>query len=76
MADLATLQTRLAEAEAALHQLATGAKAQSVTTDSGAITYTPANLPGLQAYVLHLKAQIGAASGTPMRRTFMPGFGR
>lgn len=76
MADLATLQARLAEAETALHQLSMGAKVQSVASDSGTVTYTPASVPALRTYILDLRQQIGAACGTPMRRHYTPGFGR
>lgn len=68
MATLATLQARLAEAEAAQHQLAIGAREVSVGNSSGAsdvrVTYTAAKMAELQAYIDSLKAQIAAAGGT------------
>lgn len=76
MADLATLQARLAEAETARHQLRIGAKTQSVTTESGAVVYTPAKASELDAYIIGLKFEISQLSGVPMRRHFIPGFGR
>ncbi len=68
MADLATLQTRLAEAEEARHQLMTGAKEVSVTIGGyGATTYTQVNVEKLEQYIQKLTAQIERLNGKPRR---------
>lgn len=64
MADLATLQSRLTDAEAALHQLNIGA--QQIQIDHGDMrtTFTKINVADLRRYVDDLKAQIVNAGGT------------
>lgn len=67
MPDAVTLQARLAEAEAALHALATGRREVKVEFSMGdssrAVTYTPADLPQLRAYIADLRRQLGQPSG-------------
>lgn len=75
MADLATLQTRLDEAEAALHKLQTGAQVASVGDGQGNVQYTSADVDKLRAYVRDLKAQISTAQGTRGRRPIGIRFG-
>jgi len=68
MADLATLQTRLAEAEEARHQLMTGAKEVSVTIGGyGATTYTQVNVEKLEQYIQKLNTEIARLGGSPRR---------
>ena len=75
MADLATLQTRLAEAEEAHHQLMTGAKEVSVSIGGyGATTYAQANIEKLEHYIERLKTQIGRISGKPRRGIILTEF--
>lgn len=58
MADLATIQARLAEAEAALHRINTGSMVEEITSPSGdKIRYTAASAKNLEAYVTSLAAQ-------------------
>lgn len=64
MADLATLQTWLADAEAAHHALAIGGKRVTVERAGTKIVYTPANLSALKSYIASLQSQIRAAGGT------------
>lgn len=64
MADLATLQTRLAEAEAAYHRLQTGAAEETVQHGDMRVTYTAASAGKLASYIESLKAQIAAAGGS------------
>jgi hypothetical protein len=65
MADLATLQTRLTEAEGAVHDLVMGRKAVQVSfPDNSALTFTTFELPQLREYVDDLRRQIAVASGT------------
>lgn len=64
MADLATLQSRLADAEAAYHSLAIGALAVEVQHSDMRQRYTEANRGELAAYIASLKAQIVAAGGS------------
>jgi hypothetical protein len=66
MADLATLQTRLSEAEAARHALLTGARVQVVARDGRRVEYTPAanSMAQLEAYISQLQADIATLTGT------------
>lgn len=68
MTDLATLQTRLTEAETALHQLHMGSKIEEVQTSFGdgarAVTrFTPASARQLEAYVSRLRHKIARLGG-------------
>lgn len=69
MADLATLQARLAAAEEAEHQLITGEKTASVGFGPGkTVTYTAATLADLRAYIERLRQQIAELTGVPRKR--------
>lgn len=68
MADLATLQTRLSEAEAALHKLSIGALRASVSYDGQTVTFTKAEMGELRAYIADLRSQIAALTATPAGR--------
>ncbi len=61
MATSTEIQTRIAEAEAALHALATGARVAEVWRDGRRVTYTQANLAELNAYIDRLKSDLSAA---------------
>jgi len=63
MADISQLQARLAEAEAAYHQLVTGAMTASVGAGDQQVAFTRFNLPDLRNYMAELRAQITAALG-------------
>ncbi len=66
MTDTATLQARLAEAEAALHKLTIGRGTEAVThADGRSLRYTAADLAELRAYIQDLKRQLDPA--TPAR---------
>ena len=68
MTDLATLQTRLAEAESAYHQLMLGAKEVSVTIGGyGATTFAQADSVKLEQYIAKLNSQISRLTGQPRR---------
>jgi len=59
MPDLATLQSRLNAAEAALHELAIGRRAVKIEFEGGeAVTYTAANREDLQTYVSQLRREL------------------
>ena len=62
-ADVATLQTWLADAQAAYHQLMTGAKPSVVMYAQGdgtrSVTYTRTNVGQLAAYIASLQMQLG-----------------
>lgn len=58
MTDRATLEKRLAEAEAVLHRLQLGQHAVSVSYDGEVVTYTQSSITKLQAYILLLKRQL------------------
>lgn len=66
MADLATLQTRLTEAEAAYHSLVTGSSEQEVDHGDMRVKYTRSvtAMQELQTYIASLKAQIVVLGGT------------
>jgi hypothetical protein len=64
MADLATLQARLVEAESAYHKLAMGGGAEEVEHGDMRTKFTRATMNDLQAYINSLKSQIVAAGGT------------
>jgi hypothetical protein len=53
---------KLADAEQALHDLATGAAVRVYVDQNGErIEYTPARMPSLRAYIQDLRAAIAAA---------------
>ncbi len=64
MTDAAILQSRLAEAEAALHALSIGKRTASVSYDGKSVAYTQTNIGQLRAYISDLKRQLGM----PVRR--------
>jgi hypothetical protein len=65
MADLATLQARLAEAETAKHELLTGKRVQVVARDGRRIEYTNSSysLAQLDTYISELQTQIATLTG-------------
>lgn len=65
MADLATLQTRLVEAEIAYHNLLAGSVEEEVSQGDMRVKYTRSvtALQQLQQYIADLKAQIAAVGG-------------
>ncbi len=68
MTDLTTLETRLTEAETALHLLATGSQRQSVDIGTGGrVAYTAANVADLRLYIAGLKNQIAKLKGLSRR---------
>lgn len=71
MADLATLQTRLTEAETARHNIATGGGVEFVSRDGRAVRYSRNNLADLNEYIETLERDIematNVASGKPRR---------
>jgi len=68
MTDLTTLETRLTEAEAALHVLATGGQRQVVDIGTGGrVAYTAANVADLRLYIAGLKNQIEKLKGLSKR---------
>lgn len=64
MADLATLQSRLTDAEAALHQLNIGAQQMQVDHGDMRVVFTKTTIGDLRRYIDDLKAQIAALGGT------------
>ena len=63
MADLATLQTRLTEAETAYHALMTGTKVVSVGAGDDRVTYQATQAVKLASYIADLNQQISEAQG-------------
>ena len=76
MADVATLKTRLEEAEAARHALATGQRVVDVWRDGRRVRYQESNKADLASYIDDLIAEIAAleapATGALPRRRFIP----
>lgn len=64
MSDLATLQTRLSEAESAYHRLMTGSLEESIGLGDMQVRYTRAEAPQLAAYISRLNGEIAALGGT------------
>lgn len=64
MADLATLQARLVEAEGAYHKLLTGALEVEIQHGDMRTRYEAGTKGDLVAYIADLKAQIAALGGT------------
>jgi hypothetical protein len=65
MADLATIRTRIVEAEEALHQLATGAKEAWVTDHNGeSVRYVRTSVGELQRYLHYLRMEEARLAGT------------
>jgi len=61
----AVLQTRLTEAEGALHTLTMGGMARTFVDQNGErVEFTVANAGRLRAYIFELKMQLGLATGT------------
>jgi len=64
-----TLTERLAEAEAALHALATGARVADVMRDGRRVTYSASNMAELQGYINWLRSEIEKETATETGRT-------
>lgn len=63
-ADLATLNQRLTEAEAALHKLLIGQSVATLRDQNGEmVTYQQASISKLRAYISDLQRQIDALNG-------------
>lgn len=63
MADLTTLNSRLADAESALHQLQIGTLEVQIEHGDMRVTYTKQNAGMLRGYIDDLRAQIMALGG-------------
>lgn len=64
MADLATLQTRLSEAESAYHKLLTGTKLVEIQHGDMRRKFMETEKGALLGYINDLKTQIAALGGT------------
>ncbi len=64
MADLITLQARLAAAETAYHRLMTGSIEESIGLGDMQVRYTRADADKLAGYISQLKGDVAAAGGT------------
>lgn len=66
MADQATLQARLDEAEEALHQLTIGRRSKAFTHSAGDVSrqlqWTDATVPQLREYIADLRRQLSMPS--------------
>lgn len=54
-------QAQLAEAKDALHKLQTEGGVQSIETEAGKVSYKPADIRELEAYVARLAAELNPA---------------
>lgn len=64
MPTISELQTRLSEAETALHRLLTGTQVVQVRDASGRqVSYSASNLKDLRAYIADLKRQLDQPQG-------------
>lgn len=70
MADIETLQARLAEAEAMLHTLILGKTVTSASFEGKAVTYTPADESKVRGYIAELKLQLGRGARRPIGVSF------
>jgi len=72
MTDTATLQARLAEAEAAEHALMTGQQVASVNDGAKQVSYQRSSLTQLRGYIALLRQQLGLpdAGRAPLRPLF------
>lgn len=61
MADIATLQARIAEVEAALHDLAMGKRVVAVWRDGRRVEYQQANSAALSSYLADLREELRQA---------------
>lgn len=64
MADHATLQTRLDEAESAYHRLLTGSLEESIGLGDMQVRYTRSESASLATYIAQLRSDVAAAGGT------------
>lgn len=66
MADNLTLQARLDQAEAALHDLTIGRRTKAFTHGAGDVSrrieWTEATIPALKSYIADLRTQLGRPS--------------
>lgn len=70
--DIATLRTRLTEAEEAYHKLMIGEKEVSVSVGNfGSTTYNQTTKSALEGYISSLKSQIAQAEGKSIRRRIL-----
>ena len=67
MAQLATLQKRLTEAETAYHALMLGDRIVSISIEGRGQSYTPADMSKLESYITRLKDQIARLQRGPRR---------
>lgn len=68
MADLAQLQTWLAEAESARHAIATGAGVQEFWRNGRRVVYSKNDLDALDKYILGLRREIEQATNAAAGR--------
>jgi hypothetical protein len=70
--EIAVLQTRLDEAEAAFHKLMTGASVAEFRDANGEqVRYTAANSGKLARYIQSLKDQIAGTESGPLRPFYL-----
>jgi hypothetical protein len=71
MADTATIQARLSEAETALHSLMNGSRVEEIQAlDGSRVRYAAADLEALRSYIAWLREELGAAQNPGQSRVF------
>ena len=68
MADTATLEARLEEAETTLHRVLTGESVTVIAYDGHRTEYSPASAGDLRRYIGVLKRELGIATAPGSRR--------
>lgn len=68
MTELSTLQTWLAQAEAARHQLLTGSLVEQLQHGDQNTRFTRTDIEKLDTYIASLKSQIAGLDGTAIQR--------
>ncbi|MEM1046473.1 MAG: gpW family head-tail joining protein [Pseudomonadota bacterium] len=71
MADTATLQTWLTEAETALHRLSTGTLEMEVSFRGRMVKFNQTDIVRLRAYIADLKRQLGQTGRVAARGVFL-----
>ena len=66
MANQTELRARLAEAEAAVHEVTLGLRVLTVAYEGKSLTYSRTNAAALHAYIADLKGQLGMGGRRPM----------
>jgi hypothetical protein len=71
MADTATIQARIGEAETALHGLMNGSRVEEIQAlDGSRVRYAPADMEALRSYIAWLREEMSTAQNPVRPRVF------